>query len=72
LQVTGGRNGYGAKLCNIFSTEFTIETSSKEYGKAFKQTWVKNMTKDKDAEVVKATESDFTKVRQKGDRRLTD
>ena len=26
LQVTGGRNGYGAKLANIFSTEFTIET----------------------------------------------
>lgn len=26
VQVTGGRNGYGAKLANIFSTEFTIET----------------------------------------------
>ena len=25
-QVTGGRNGYGAKLANIFSSEFTIET----------------------------------------------
>ena len=25
-QVTGGRNGYGAKLANIFSKEFTIET----------------------------------------------
>jgi DNA gyrase/topoisomerase IV subunit B len=25
-QVTGGRNGYGAKLCNIFSTEFVVET----------------------------------------------
>ncbi|MFH4983850.1 hypothetical protein AB6A40_010559 [Gnathostoma spinigerum] len=36
-KVTGGRNGYGAKLCNIFSTEFTVETSSKEYGKVFKQ-----------------------------------
>ena len=24
--MTGGRNGYGAKLANIFSTEFTIET----------------------------------------------
>jgi DNA topoisomerase II len=28
-QVTGGRNGYGAKLCNIFSTEFTVETADK-------------------------------------------
>ena len=26
MQVTGGRNGYGAKLANIFSTEFIIET----------------------------------------------
>lgn len=26
MQVTGGRNGYGAKLANIFSTEFVIET----------------------------------------------
>ena len=25
-KVTGGRNGYGAKLANIFSTEFTVET----------------------------------------------
>lgn len=29
VQVTGGRNGYGAKLCNIFSTEFTVETADK-------------------------------------------
>lgn len=34
---TGGRNGYGAKLCNIFSTKFIVETSCKEYHKAFKQ-----------------------------------
>lgn len=25
-KITGGRNGYGAKLCNIFSKEFCIET----------------------------------------------
>lgn len=36
-KVTGGRNGYGAKLCNIFSTKFVLETSSKEYQKKFKQ-----------------------------------
>lgn len=36
-KVTGGRNGYGAKLCNIFSTEFTVETACKESGKTFKQ-----------------------------------
>lgn len=36
-KVTGGRNGYGAKLCNIFSTKFQVETQSSEEGKAFKQ-----------------------------------
>lgn len=36
-KVTGGRNGFGAKLCNIFSTRFTVETASKEYRRKFKQ-----------------------------------
>lgn len=36
-KVTGGRNGYGAKLCNIFSKKFIVETSSKEYKKSFRQ-----------------------------------
>uniref|UniRef100_A0A7N4PME3 DNA topoisomerase 2 n=1 Tax=Sarcophilus harrisii TaxID=9305 RepID=A0A7N4PME3_SARHA len=44
-KVTGGRNGYGAKLCNIFSTRFTVETACKEYKKLFKQTWRDNMGK---------------------------
>lgn len=35
--TSGGRNGYGAKLCNIFSTKFTVETACKEYRHSFKQ-----------------------------------
>uniref|UniRef100_A0A0N5C061 DNA topoisomerase 2 n=1 Tax=Strongyloides papillosus TaxID=174720 RepID=A0A0N5C061_STREA len=66
-KTTGGRNGYGAKLCNIFSTEFTLETSSKEYKKQFKQTWINNMTKDKEPEIEKASGEDFTKVTFKPD-----
>ncbi|XP_015240259.1 PREDICTED: DNA topoisomerase 2-alpha-like [Cyprinodon variegatus] len=42
-KVTGGRNGYGAKLCNIFSTKFTVETACKESKKVFKQSWYENM-----------------------------
>lgn len=61
-KVTGGRNGYGAKLCNIFSTKFTVETSSKEFKKSFKQTWHNNMKKDGDAEIGSAASEDFTKV----------
>lgn len=37
LSPLGGRNGYGAKLCNIFSTKFTVETACKESKQCFKQ-----------------------------------
>jgi len=37
ILVTGGRNGYGAKLCNIFSTKFVVETQTNDNQKAFKQ-----------------------------------
>lgn len=30
-KVTGGRNGYGAKLTNIFSTYFEVETADATY-----------------------------------------
>ena len=37
MQVTGGRNGYGAKLTNIFSTEFIVETCDGQRGRRYKQ-----------------------------------
>lgn len=61
-KVTGGRNGYGAKLCNIFSTKFVVETSSKEYGMQLKQTWVNNMSKASDPKLSKCSGEDFTKI----------
>lgn len=61
-KVTGGRNGYGAKLCNIFSTKFTVETATKEYKKQFKQTWASNMTKASDAKVKEFAGDDYTKI----------
>ena len=36
-QVTGGRNGYGAKLANIFSTEFIVETCDGSRQKRYRQ-----------------------------------
>lgn len=36
-KTTGGRNGYGAKLTNIFSTEFVIETADGARGRKYKQ-----------------------------------
>jgi DNA topoisomerase II len=61
-KVTGGRNGYGAKLCNIFSTKFVVETSSKEYKKKFKQTWMANMGKTSEPKIDQSAKEDFTKV----------
>ncbi|XP_028316956.1 DNA topoisomerase 2-beta isoform X2 [Gouania willdenowi] len=61
-KVTGGRNGYGAKLCNIFSTKFTVETACKEYRHSFKQTWQNNMTKTSDPKIKFFDGEDFTSV----------
>ncbi|XP_074594047.1 DNA topoisomerase 2-alpha-like [Brevipalpus obovatus] len=61
-RVTGGRHGYGAKLCNIFSTKFIVETSSKEYKLAFKQVWTKNMSHTSEPKIVPATGDDYTKI----------
>jgi DNA topoisomerase-2 len=42
-RVTGGRNGYGAKLANVFSKKFWIEISDGK--KIYKQIWSENMSK---------------------------
>ncbi|XP_037134365.1 DNA topoisomerase 2-alpha isoform X2 [Syngnathus acus] len=59
-KVTGGRNGYGAKLCNIFSTKFTVETACRESKKTFRQTWYDNMSKAGDATIKSFDGDDFT------------
>ena len=43
-KVTGGRNGYGAKLANIFSTKFVVETCDGKRKKRYKQVFEKNMS----------------------------
>lgn len=62
-KVTGGRNGYGAKLCNIFSTKFTVETATKQYKKCFKQTWGDNMGKASEPKIKEDYHGeDYTKI----------
>jgi DNA topoisomerase-2 len=61
-KTTGGRNGYGAKLCNVFSTEFTLETQDSNTGKRYKQTWTDNMSKMGKAKISSSKSSDFTRV----------
>jgi DNA topoisomerase-2 len=43
-KIVGGKNGYGIKLGNIFSTRFTMETKHPASGKTYTQTWRKNMS----------------------------
>ncbi|OJJ40193.1 hypothetical protein ASPWEDRAFT_33517 [Aspergillus wentii DTO 134E9] len=66
-KVTGGRNGFGAKLCNVFSTEFSIETQDSRVKKKYKQTWTENMTKIGKAKITEAKGEDYTKVTFKPD-----
>lgn len=61
-KITGGRNGFGAKLCNIFSKKFSIETSNKDLGLLFKQTWYNNMKQKEEPQITKSKVSDYTKV----------
>lgn len=61
-KVTGGRNGYGAKLCNVFSTKFTVETACKQYKKEFKQAWADNMSKASDPKIKEHSGEDFTRI----------
>ncbi|KAL1264057.1 hypothetical protein QQF64_004412 [Cirrhinus molitorella] len=59
-KVTGGRNGYGAKLCNIFSTKFTVETACRESKHCFKQTWFDNMGRAGECKIKPFDGDDFT------------
>lgn len=66
-KVTGGRNGYGAKLCNIFSREFVIETSDSEVGLRYYQRYFNNMSGRDEPVITKCDGSDFTQITFKPD-----
>ncbi|XP_065805899.1 DNA topoisomerase 2-alpha isoform X1 [Labrus bergylta] len=66
-KVTGGRNGYGAKLCNIFSTKFTVETACKESKRNFKQTWYDNMARTEEPKITPFGKEEFTCITFKPD-----
>eukprot|EP01012_Entosiphon_sulcatum_P069053 TRINITY_DN9960_c0_g1_i1.p1 TRINITY_DN9960_c0_g1~~TRINITY_DN9960_c0_g1_i1.p1 ORF type:complete len:1446 (+),score=372.90 TRINITY_DN9960_c0_g1_i1:92-4339(+) len=67
-KITGGRNGFGAKLTNIYSTEFTVETYDSNTGKLYSQTWRKNMTEMKPPRIKEvAGKADFTSITFKPD-----
>lgn len=65
-KVTGGRNGFGAKLCNIFSREFILETADKK--QVYHQRWTDNMNKVEEPQFSKnATGKSYTMIKFRPD-----
>jgi DNA topoisomerase-2 len=62
-RVTGGRNGFGAKLANIYSNSFEIETVDSTRKKKYIQKFTKNMTEKGKPKIttVKSSKS-YTKI----------
>jgi DNA topoisomerase-2 len=59
-KITGGKNGYGAKLANIFSKTFKIETVDAERKLKYVQTFEKNMTIKGVPIITKCTSKPYT------------
>ncbi|KAJ1898352.1 DNA topoisomerase 2, partial [Coemansia sp. IMI 209127] len=67
-KVTGGRNGYGAKLCNILSTEFSVETTDITVQKKYVQTFTANMKNIGKPKITKyGLKREYTKITFKPD-----
>lgn len=43
-KIVGGKNGYGSKICNVFSTKFTVKIRDPKNQKHYDQTWRNNMS----------------------------
>jgi len=50
-KTTGGRNGYGAKLTNIFSNNFDIDVADSTNKKRLTIQWSDNMSKKSDVQL---------------------
>lgn len=61
-KVTGGRNGYGAKLTNVFSSKFIIETADRSVKKKYCQVFEKNMSVKQAPKITEFNGADFTRV----------
>ena len=54
-KTTGGKNGYGAKLANIFSTDFSVETVVAVRKKKYIQSLSKNMSEKTKPKITKCS-----------------
>ena len=63
----GGKNGYGAKLVNIFSKEFNITTVDKKKGKKFSMTFYDNKQRKDKPKITSHKSKPFTQITYKPD-----
>ena len=61
-KIVGGKNGYGAKLTNIFSHYFKLETVDKERGLKYTQEFKHNMKDRSTPKVTKHEGKSYTKI----------
>ncbi|ANQ06316.1 DNA topoisomerase 2 [Plasmodium coatneyi] len=66
-RITGGRNGFGAKLTNIFSKEFVVQCGDSSRKKEFKMVWTDNMSKFSEPLIKNYNGKDFVRVTFKPD-----
>lgn len=59
-RITGGRNGYGSKLVNVFSKKFCVEIVSD--GHKYFQEWTNNMSEKTKPKVTKNSKKGYTKI----------
>lgn len=55
-RVVAGRNGLGSKVCNIFSTKFTVKACDPNNGLVLSQVWTNNMRETEGPKVKKSKE----------------
>jgi DNA topoisomerase-2 len=61
-KIVGGKNGFGAKLTNIYSREFTVETVDHRQKKKYVQTWTDNMAKVGKPKITAASVKPYTEI----------
>ncbi|KMZ83701.1 DNA topoisomerase 2 [Plasmodium vivax Brazil I] len=66
-RITGGRNGFGAKLTNIFSKEFVVQCGDSSRKKEFKMVWTDNMSRFSEPHIKNYNGKDYVKVTFKPD-----
>lgn len=61
-RTTGGKNGYGSKLTNIFSKEFIVETVDAERQLKYIQKFTNNNQETQPAKITKFSSKPYTKI----------